>query len=155
MLDAVVHLTEMEPQMTCFGIRTVQWAIGAAALAAAGWAGAQAVGATAPAAVPEAAATRPAPSMGHMHQRPHRMHRHASPAEREAAAARMEAHHGRLGNGQGDNPYERNALARCDVFKVDLDRQACVGRVRNGQASGSVESGGVLREYIQQVPANR
>lgn len=133
-------------------IRSVQYALGAMVLTMAGWASAQATDAAAPAPAPEAAAAKPAPQQ---HKRQHnRQHRYSSPAAHEAAAAREEARRGRLGNGQSEGQYERNALARCDVFKTELDREACMGRVRNGQTSGSVEGGGRLMEYTQQVPVN-
>jgi hypothetical protein len=141
----------MELQMTRFGIRTFQLAVGAAALTLAGWAGAQAADATAApaAAAPAAAAAKPAPQA---QKRPPKQHRQMSPAEREAAAVKEEVRRGRLGDGQSASQYEQNAVARCSVFKTDLDRQACVGRIRNGQTSGSVEGGGTLMEYTQQVP---
>lgn len=138
--------------MTNSAIRRMQFALGAMALMMAGWASAQAADTAAPAPAPEAAAAKPAPQQ---HKRQHnRQHRYSSPAAHEAAAAREEARRGRLGNGQSEGQYERNALARCDVFKTELDREACVGRVRSGQTSGSVEGGGTLREYTQQVPVN-
>ena len=78
-----------------------------------------------------------------------------NPATREAAAARAEAQRGRLGDGQGPTQYERNAFARCQVFKTDIDRHACAERVKQGAVSGSVESGGILRESTVQVPVNQ
>ncbi|MEQ6434519.1 hypothetical protein V8Z74_05630 [Comamonas sp. w2-DMI] len=139
--------------MTGFGIRTFQLAIGALALTVAGWAGAQAADTAAPASAPEAAAAKPAPKAQKHHQ--HKKRNYASPAEREAAAVKEEARRGRLGDGKSASQYEQNALARCNVFKTDLDRQACVGRIQNGQTSGSVEGGGTLMEYTQQVPVNQ
>lgn len=139
--------------MTSFGIRTFQLAIGAVALTVAGWASAQAADAAKPAPAPEAAAAKPA-AQAHKKQAP-KKHHYASPADREAAAVKEEARRGRLGDGQSASQYEQNAVARCNVFKTDLDRQACVGRVRNGQTSGSVEGGGLLMEYTQQVPASQ
>ena len=62
---------------------------------------------------------------------------------REAGAAQQAARAGQL---TGDsNAYERNALARCEVFKTPGDRSDCEARVRNAPVSGSVEGGGVLR----------
>jgi hypothetical protein len=46
-------------------------------------------------------------------------------------------------------------VARCDVFKNEADRRSCVDRVKDGQVSGSVEGGGVLREYTEQVPVRQ
>lgn len=48
--------------------------------------------------------------------------------------------------------YERNALARCDVFKTRPEHRACVERLQQ-PAQGSVEGGGLLREYSYEVPA--
>ncbi|MDR2853425.1 MAG: hypothetical protein LBV61_10295 [Burkholderiaceae bacterium] len=45
--------------------------------------------------------------------------------------------------------YARNAIARCGIFKDDVDRQACVQRVQGtGSTSitGSVMGGGILKE---------
>ena len=129
--------------MTYFAKRTLQLALGAVALTVAGFASAQA-----PAAAAVQDAAKPAAVKRH--------HRHnGDPAAREAAAARAEAQRGRLGDGQGPTQYERNAFARCEVFKTDIDRQACAARVKQGAASGSVESGGILRESTVQVPVNQ
>ena len=84
--------------------------------------------------------------------------KYATPQHHEAAAVAGERSRGagphNPGAGQ-PNEFERNALRRCEIFKTDLDRQACVERVRQPQISGSVQGGGVLREYTQtyQVPA--
>lgn len=48
--------------------------------------------------------------------------------------------------------YERNALARCEVFKTHENRMACVERMRQ-TPQGSVEGGGLLWEFSYQVPA--
>ena len=134
--------------MTYFAKRTLQLALGAVALTVAGFASAQA-----PAAAVVQDAAKPAAVKHHHKQQRH--HRHnGDPAAREAAAARAEAQRGRLGDGQGPTQYERNAFARCEVFKTDIDRQACAARVKQGAASGSVESGGILRESTVQVPVN-
>lgn len=58
-------------------------------------------------------------------------------------------------DGSSMSTYERNALARCDVFKQEGDRHSCVERMRGGSVSGSVRDGGVLREYSEQVPVRR
>jgi hypothetical protein len=50
------------------------------------------------------------------------------------------------------NLFEKNQLKRCRVFKGD-DREACEARVRNeGSSTGSVQSGGILREVVRPVP---
>lgn len=150
--------------MVGFSMRTLQLALGAVVLTAAGYAGAQSTGAVAPAAAPVAApADAPKPAMGEKHHHKHhhghkhgRDHHHGGdPAAREAAAARAEAQKGRLGDGQGATQYERNAFARCQVFKTDIDRQACADRVKQGAASGSVKDGGILRESTIEVPVAR
>lgn len=64
---------------------------------------------------------------------------------RELAAARAQARHGGLDDGGAD--YRANALARCDRLPPD-DRRDCVARITgSGTVSGSVEGGGLLREY--------
>lgn len=90
----------------------------------------------------------------------HRAGHYATPQQHEAAAAAGERHKGK---GPANPPpaaqpgteFERNALRRCEVFKNDDDRSACVARVQQPKLSGSVQEGGVLREYTQtvQVPA--
>ena len=49
------------------------------------------------------------------------------------------------------NEFERNAFRRCEIFKTNEDRMACVERVRQPKISGSVSGGGVLREYTQTI----
>ncbi len=50
------------------------------------------------------------------------------------------------------NLFEKNQLKRCRVFKGD-DREACEARVRDeGTSTGSVQSGGILREVVRPVP---
>lgn len=85
--------------------------------------------------------------------------KYATPQQHEAAAVAGERKKG-VGPGnppgaQKSNDFERNALRRCEVFKTDDDRSACEERVRQPQISGSVQGGGVIREYTQtvQVPA--
>lgn len=155
--------------MAFFEARTFQLALGAVALTVAGFASAQAADAAAPAVAPVAAeAVKPAPKKapkaghhhhhkhGYNHGHKHRDHQRDGMASgREEAAANSEARRGRLDNGQGANQYERNAFARCQVFKTDIDRQACADRVKQGATSGSVEGGGVIRESVIQVPASQ
>lgn len=70
---------------------------------------------------------------------------------REAGAAAQAARTGQLTSGDA-GAYERNALARCEVFKTDEDRSDCEARVRSGATvSGSVEGGGLLREAVTPV----
>ena len=53
------------------------------------------------------------------------------------------------------NLFEKNQLRRCRVFKGE-DREACEARVRNeGSSTGSVQSGGILREVTRPVPAEQ
>lgn len=123
------------------------------------------------------AQTQPAPSMPdpsampaeihkqHPKRMPHQDGNHkagkksyATPQQHEAAAVANERRRGTgpaNTSGAQPNQFERNALQRCEIFKTDDDRRACVERVRQPQISGSVEGGGVIREYTQtiQVPA--
>jgi hypothetical protein len=49
------------------------------------------------------------------------------------------------------NLFEKNQLKRCRVFKGD-DREACEARARGeGSSTGSVQSGGLLREVVRPV----
>ena len=88
-----------------------------------------------------------------MHKPAHKNHhgagKYATPHAHEAAAVAADRHH--AGKGHHADIYQRNALKRCDVFKVEDDRRACVERVRQPQISGSVAGGGVIREYTQTV----
>jgi hypothetical protein len=64
---------------------------------------------------------------------------------REAAAAREAARQGQLNGGQAN--YEQNMLERCKALPA-AERDSCMHRSRGeGQNSGSVEGGGVIREY--------
>ena len=119
---------------------------------------------------PEAAVVPPPPpaavdaakeAQHQLHKKAHkpvRKHggKYATPQQHEAAAVAGER---RRGVGPANpahsnqlDEYQRNALKRCDVFKADDDRRACVERVRQPQISGSVQGGGVIREYTQTVP---
>jgi hypothetical protein len=70
---------------------------------------------------------------------------------REAGAALQEGKRGRIGDGQ--SPYEKNQLIRCDRLQGG-DRDDCLRRMRGeGTVSGSVESGGIYRELRTTVPA--
>jgi hypothetical protein len=72
---------------------------------------------------------------------------------REAGAARVEARRGGLTEGQGE--LERNQLLRCEQQPA-ADREACIRRMRGeGTTSGSVEGGGIIRELVVPVPAQR
>jgi hypothetical protein len=52
------------------------------------------------------------------------------------------------------NLFEKNQLKRCRVFKGD-DREACEARVRgDGNSTGSVQSGGILREVTRPIAPN-
>ena len=53
------------------------------------------------------------------------------------------------------NLFEKNQLKRCRVFKGE-DREACEARVRGeGSSTGSVQSGGILREVVRPVTPNK
>ena len=139
--------------------QTLQMAAMALALGTAGFASAQ----SAPPPPPP-----PAKHMKPMPHGPHGAHHHkrgeargdarangdvaeGSSNAREAAAARQAARQGQLTD---PGPvFRENATARCAVFKSEEDRRACVGRVAQGQDSGSVQGGGILREYTYTVPA--
>lgn len=63
----------------------------------------------------------------------------------EAINARAAAKHGELESAASD--YERNAVARCDALPPE-ERDLCRRRARGeGEVKGSVEGGGILREY--------
>ena len=69
---------------------------------------------------------------------------------REAGAALAEARKGHLDD--GNTNYQRNAEQRCQPLPAD-DKKACLARMRGqGTVSGSVEDGGLLREYREVVP---
>ncbi|GAB3542954.1 hypothetical protein GCM10027343_15810 [Noviherbaspirillum agri] len=63
----------------------------------------------------------------------------------EAINARAAALRGQLDDTPG--MYEENAVARCEALPVE-ERELCRRRaLGEGENSGSVESGGILREY--------
>ncbi len=131
-----------------------RWSLGALAVMGASLAFAQAQPAPEP--PPPAAAHaqphHPAKQM-HKHGSKHKgSSKYASPKKHEAAAVAAERRHG-ADHGEGMDQYQRNALKRCDVFKSEDDRRACVARVRHPQVKGSVEGGGVLRTYSETSPA--
>lgn len=110
-----------------------------------------------PAVTPAAQAT---PAMPHMQNRPHRAERRTprhTPAQRHNQRTRSgePANANRLATDHGASAtdYQRNALARCEVFKAQEDRSACVERMRQ-TPQGSVQGGGLLWEYSYEVPAN-
>ncbi|AZG08892.1 hypothetical protein EGT29_14050 [Pigmentiphaga sp. H8] len=72
---------------------------------------------------------------------------------REAGAALQESRRGNL-RGASDSAYEQNRTQRCNALP-QADRAACMARVDGrGTVSGSVEGGGVLREYREvETPA--
>jgi hypothetical protein len=83
----------------------------------------------------------------------------AQQATQDLAACRIEARNAlaeakrNLLSDTTANLFEKNQLKRCRVFKGD-DRDACEARVRGeGSSTGSVQSGGVLREVTRPVPA--
>lgn len=70
---------------------------------------------------------------------------------KDAGAARDEARHRRLDNGETPAQLLRNALERCKRV-ADDDRAACERMVRGeGQRSGSVAEGGVVTQITTRV----
>ncbi len=65
---------------------------------------------------------------------------------REAGAARDASSKGQL-TGPGAEAAT-NATQRCEAFQTAAEQADCVRRVQSTPASGSVESGGVLRESV-------
>ena len=140
---------------------TPSWRLGLCVVALAGASLAQAQTATpaAPGAQHPAMPHHPAKAPRHRAM-PHHGGQGAamSPQQREAAAVAAEQRRGQgpvNPPGMGMDELQRNAVRRCDIFKTELDRSACVARVQQPQLSGSVEGGGVIREYTQtiEVPA--
>ena len=83
----------------------------------------------------------------------------AQQATQDLAACRLEARNAlaeakrNLLSETTANLFEKNQLKRCRVFKGD-DREACEARVRGeGSSTGSVQSGGILREVVRPVPS--
>ena len=81
----------------------------------------------------------------------------AQQATQDIAACRLEARNAlaeakrNLLSETTANLFEKNQLKRCRVFKGD-DREACEARVRgDGSSTGSVQSGGILREVVRPV----
>lgn len=71
---------------------------------------------------------------------------------REAGAAFQESSRGHLIDA-GASLYQQNALLRCTALPPS-DREACRARMQGqGTVSGSVAGGGLLREYVEEVPA--
>lgn len=72
---------------------------------------------------------------------------------RDAGAARAQAL--RMGpSSTSAEQLQRNALQRCQAHKSAEDQAICERMARgDGNTSGSVESGGVIRELTTQVPA--
>lgn len=72
---------------------------------------------------------------------------------REAGAALQEARRGTLDDGEAR--FEHNRLLRCERQPAE-DRQYCVRRMNGeGFTSGSVEGGGIYRELVVPIPAQR
>jgi hypothetical protein len=70
---------------------------------------------------------------------------------KEAAAAYDEARRGRLGSTAATD-LERNSTQRCSA-QPPADREACIQRILGaGNAQGSVEGGGILRQSETKVP---
>jgi hypothetical protein len=73
---------------------------------------------------------------------------------REAGAVRAEALRGRRSTGTPPEELARNALQRCQKLPPD-DKMLCERRARGeGNTTGSVAAGGVLRELVTVVPAS-
>jgi hypothetical protein len=81
----------------------------------------------------------------------------AQQATQDLAACHLEARNAlaeakrNLLNDTTANLFEKNQFKRCRVFKGE-DREACEARVRgDGSSTGSVQSGGILREVVRPV----
>ena len=81
----------------------------------------------------------------------------AQQATQDLAACRLEARNAlaeakrNLLSDTTANLFEKNQLKRCRVFKGE-DREACEARARGeGSSTGSVQSGGILREVARPV----
>jgi hypothetical protein len=84
----------------------------------------------------------------------------AQQATHDLAACRLEARNAlaeakrNLLSETTANLFEKNQFKRCRVFKGE-DREACEARVRGeGGSTGSVQSGGILRELARPVMPN-
>ena len=71
---------------------------------------------------------------------------------REAGAAKQEAQRGNLRD-SGD--YGSNASKRCDTLPADQKADCERRSMGEGSVSGSVGSGGVVRELVTPVPASK
>lgn len=115
----------------------------------------------------DAAATETGTTAGQAIRATTRAQNRTQRAERRNQRHPMVPRHARRHNDAGEPPnanrlatdrgasaadYERNALARCEVFKTHENRMACVERMRQ-TPQGSVEGGGLLWEFSYQVPA--
>jgi hypothetical protein len=71
---------------------------------------------------------------------------------KEAGAARAESRRSGLGNGEDAGTLSRNALQRCQAVLPE-DRDACERMARGeGEVSGSVAGGGVLKQIVTPAP---
>jgi hypothetical protein len=71
---------------------------------------------------------------------------------REAGAAKQERQRGNL---RDNGDYGANASKRCATLP-EAERNDCERRMRgHGSASGSVDSGGIVRELVTPVPASQ
>lgn len=71
---------------------------------------------------------------------------------RDAGAVRQEALRGMRAPAVDDAQLRRNAIARCVVHKDRIDRAMCERMaLGEGTASGSVEGGGVIREFEVEI----
>ncbi len=78
-----------------------------------------------------------------------------APCLREIGAAAQAARAGQL-TSESAADYERNALARCSVFKDAQDKSDCEKRMGpQARVSGSVSGGGLLREETDTYTVRR
>lgn len=71
---------------------------------------------------------------------------------REAGAAKQESQRGNL---RDTADYNNNASKRCDTLPADQKADCERRSMGEGSASGSVGSGGVVRELVTPIPASR
>jgi hypothetical protein len=77
-----------------------------------------------------------------------RSHQDRATCLQEAGAALAEARRGQLDNGVSERQLMENRLARCKV-QPPSERSECERLARGeGKVSGSVESGGVIKELV-------